>query len=56
MDSDTSSQVKVIDVKMPFWSMVVFMVKASIASIPAVIVLAIIGSILAVVLGGMGLL
>ncbi len=35
-------QVVITDVQMPFWSMVVFMVKASIAFIPAFIILAII--------------
>ena len=51
-------RVSVIDVQMPFWSMVVFMVKASIASIPAFIILSIIGtlvfSVLARVSGGLG--
>ena len=32
-------QVTVTDIHMPFWSMVVFMVKWSIAAIPAVIIL-----------------
>jgi len=39
-------EVIVIDVKMRFWSMVVFMVKWTIASIPAFIILAVILSIL----------
>ena len=38
-------RVSVIDIQMPFWSMVVFMVKAAIASIPAVIIVSIIGSL-----------
>jgi hypothetical protein len=38
-------QSKIIDIKIPFWSMVVFMVKASIASIPAFIILFVISSI-----------
>ena len=38
-------RVSVIDIQMPFWSMVMFMVKAAIASIPAVIILSIIGSL-----------
>ena len=38
MDSDVS-KVEVIDIKMPFMSMVVFMIKWVIASIPAIIIL-----------------
>jgi hypothetical protein len=41
--SDTKSHVIVTDVHMPFGSMVTFMVKWAIASIPAMIILAIIG-------------
>ncbi len=37
--------VVVIDIKMSFWSMVVFMVKWAIASIPAMIILFVLGSI-----------
>ena len=32
-------EVRVVDVKMPFWSMVVFMIKWAIAAIPAMIIL-----------------
>lgn len=46
--------VSVIDIKMPFWSMVGFMVKASLASIPAVIILTIIAFVAASALGGLG--
>ncbi|MBA4390646.1 MAG: hypothetical protein C0399_06895 [Syntrophus sp. (in: bacteria)] len=35
--------VSVVDIKMPFMSIVTFMVKAAIASIPAIIILVIIG-------------
>ena len=45
-------RVSVINVQMPFWSMVMFMVKAAIASIPAVIILSIIGSLVFSVLIG----
>ncbi len=38
-ESATHQNVVVTDVHMPFWSMVVFMVKWSIAAIPAVIIL-----------------
>jgi len=46
-----NNNVTIIDIKMPFLSMVIFMVKAAIASIPAVIILSIIGSIIFAVLG-----
>ena len=39
------NNVVVIDIKMPFSSMVVFMVKWAVATIPALILLTVIGSI-----------
>lgn len=42
----------VYDIKMPFWSMVVFMVKWAIASIPAFIILFAIGSAGVAIVGG----
>jgi len=42
----------VVDIKMPFMSMVTFMVKWAIASIPAFIILAVIGVIVAGILSG----
>jgi hypothetical protein len=45
--------VRIIDVKMPFGSMVVFMVKWAIAAIPALIILAVIGAVLSGLLFGM---
>ena len=36
---DLRNEVTIVDVRMPFWSMVVFMVKAAIAAIPAMIIL-----------------
>jgi len=44
MDEKESSHVVVVDVKIPFLSMVVLMVKWVIAAIPALIILAIIGA------------
>ena len=38
-------EVVVVDIRMPFWSMVIFMVKWAVASIPALVVLAILLSI-----------
>lgn len=46
------TRVVVTDVQMPFGSMVTFMVKWTIASIPAMIILVVIGAIVTVVLGG----
>ena len=53
MATDTQHEVVVVDIKMPFWSMVVFMVKLALASIPAAIILAIIYLIAAAILGGL---
>ena len=43
----------VTDVQMKFWSMVTFMVKWAVASIPAVIILLILVSVLSVVSAGL---
>ena len=48
----TAQRVVVTDVHMPFWSMVVFMVKWAFAAIPALIILMVIGFLAAAVLGG----
>ena len=48
MNNENRNNVVVVDIKMPFMSMVVFMVKWAIASIPAIIILFVIG----IVLGG----
>lgn len=48
------AEVVVTDVHMPFWSMVWFMVKWSIAAIPAFIILFVIGAILFGLLAGIG--
>ncbi|MCW8928949.1 MAG: hypothetical protein OQL19_01775 [Gammaproteobacteria bacterium] len=52
MENNETNQVTIVDVKMPFFSMVIFMVKAVIAAIPAFIILAIIGTIITTVFGG----
>ncbi len=46
-------EVTVVDIKMPFMSMVVFMVKFAIASIPAFIILSLIFSVSAAIFGEM---
>jgi len=43
-------EVTIVDVKMPFGSMVVFMVKWAIAAIPALLILAVIGAFIAGIL------
>ena len=48
-----SNEVSVTDVNMPFFSMVRFMVKWAVASIPALLIVAIVGVFLAAVLGGL---
>lgn len=37
--SEQKKEVVITNIKMPFWSMVVFMVKWTLASIPAIIIL-----------------
>ncbi len=44
-------EVVVTDVKIPFWSMVVLMVKWAIAAIPAVIILMLIAALFSMLLG-----
>ena len=51
MDDQDINLVTIVDIKMPFLSMVVFMVKWIIASIPAIIILAILGVIVGGVIG-----
>lgn len=50
-------EVVVVDIKMPFWSIVVFLVKLSIAAIPAAIIIWFLGILvqraLVAMLGGM---
>jgi hypothetical protein len=58
--NEVSNRVTVVDIQMPFWSMVAFMVKAAIASIPAIIILsvlfAIVTAIFTAMFGGMSTL
>jgi hypothetical protein len=44
--------VSIIDIRIPFWRLVAFFVKASIAAIPAAIIVAVIYVLVAGVLGG----
>ena len=54
MDNNKTTNVNIVDVKMPFMSMVVFMVKAAIAAIPATIILAILVAVIMSVMRGIG--
>lgn len=53
MNSTGTNHVTITDVKMPFSSMVVFMVKWALAAIPALIILAIVFAILVSIFGGL---
>jgi hypothetical protein len=50
--SNERSEVVVVDVKIPFLSMVTLLVKWALASIPAIIILFIIGALLSALFGG----
>ncbi|SDX41676.1 hypothetical protein [Thiocapsa roseopersicina] len=58
--NEVNNRVTVVDIQMPFWSMVAFMVKAAIASIPAIIILsvlfAIVMAIFTAMFGGMSMM
>jgi len=56
MGTETSAQVVVTDIRMPFWSMLVFMIKWAIAAIPAFIILAVLGGVAAALLSGFGII
>lgn len=49
--ADDRREVVVTDIKIPFWSMVVLMVKWAIAAIPAVIILMLLVALISLVLG-----
>lgn len=50
--SNEKQEVTIVDVKMPFMSIVIFLVKLAIASIPAFIILSVIFMILGAIFGG----
>ena len=56
MVSENGKNVVVTDIRMPFWSMVVFMVKWAIAAIPALVILTGIWWITIALFGGMGMM
>ena len=45
IDEANTQRVVVTDIHMPFWSMVVFMVKWALASIPAILILTLIAAL-----------
>jgi len=51
MNYESDKRVIVTDIRMPFLSMMVFMIKWVIASIPAFIILSILGAIVTTILG-----
>jgi hypothetical protein len=51
--ADEKREVVVTDVKIPFWSMVVLMVKWAIAAIPALIILLVIGALASTVIAAL---
>ena len=54
MDPNLPERVSIVDIRMPFWSMVVFLVKLSIASIPAFVILSVLGALVFALLGWLG--
>jgi hypothetical protein len=52
--SQGKQEVVVTDISMPFWSMVIFMVKFVIASIPAMIIVSILMTIFMAIMGSIG--
>jgi uncharacterized membrane protein YdjX (TVP38/TMEM64 family) len=56
VNNESNAQtVRITDIRMPFGSMVVFMVKWAIASIPALIILTVLGALLwGILLGTVG--
>jgi hypothetical protein len=51
--ADEKREVVVTDVRIPFWSMVMLLVKLAIAAIPAVIILLVIGAVLSMAIAAM---
>ena len=51
--AEQAREIVVTDIKIPFWSMVVLMVKWALAAIPAVIILIVIGGVMAAALSAL---
>jgi hypothetical protein len=50
MENNSNNQVTIVDIKMPFMSMVAFMIKVAIAAIPAFIIVSLIITAISVIL------
>ena len=50
------TEVVVTNIRMPFWSMVVFMIKWAVAAIPAFAILVILGGLVSIILHGIGMM
>ncbi len=50
MENNSNNQVTIVDIKMPFMSMVAFMIKVAIAAIPAFIIVSLIFVTISVIL------
>ena len=53
---ETLNKVEIVNIDMKFWSMVWFMVKWAFATIPALLIIVVIGFILSMALPGLGLI
>ena len=51
--ADSTHEVVVADIKIPFWSMVVLMVKWALAAIPALVILIVIGAVISAAVGAL---
>ena len=51
--ADNTQEIVVTDIKIPFWSMVVLLVKWALAAIPAMIILFVIAAVIMATLGAM---
>jgi hypothetical protein len=56
MGTETSAHIVVTEIRMPFWSMLVFMIKWAIAAIPTFIILAVLGGVVAARLSGFAII
>ena len=53
MSGDNKTKVVITDIQIPFWSMVVLLVKLSLAAIPAMLILGTLSGLVAVAVSGL---
>ena len=53
MSGDNETKVVITDIQIPFWSMVVLLVKLSLAAIPAMLILGTLSGLVAVAVSGL---